>query len=161
MYACATQNTVNFHCLDNVENGDPPNACGSTVAYFYFISFMLIVSLVFLNLFIAIILEGFFNTTQADQMRIGEMAIDEFKDVWKEFDPDGTGYIDTNKMNECIKVLVQRENTVIDPKFHKHLEKDSALRDKFIAEARIPVYNTFTKYNFFDVLDGFARKKFQ
>jgi len=33
--------------------------CGNPAAYFYFVAFILMVSLVFLNLFIAIILEGF------------------------------------------------------------------------------------------------------
>ena len=33
--------------------------CGNSAAYFYFVAFIMMVSLVFLNLFIAIILEGF------------------------------------------------------------------------------------------------------
>lgn len=36
-----------------------PMGCGNQVAKAYFVSFMLIVSIIFLNMFIAIILEGF------------------------------------------------------------------------------------------------------
>ena len=37
---------------------DGINGCGSLISYAYFSSFTLVVSLIFLNLFIAIILEG-------------------------------------------------------------------------------------------------------
>jgi len=54
------------------ENNFERLECGNKyVAYLYFISFMVIVSFIFLNLFIAIILESF-NTTQNEEgLKIG------------------------------------------------------------------------------------------
>jgi hypothetical protein len=42
-----------------MDREDGIKGCGNSVAKAYFISFMLIVSIIFLNMFIAIILEGF------------------------------------------------------------------------------------------------------
>ena len=49
------------YCTYNNDDGCTPiNGCGAgTMSYFYFYSFTLLVSFVFVNLFIAIILEGF------------------------------------------------------------------------------------------------------
>jgi len=43
---------------------DGINGCGNAIAYVYFVGFMLVVSLIFLNLFIAIILEGQLQASQ-------------------------------------------------------------------------------------------------
>jgi hypothetical protein len=70
MHDCMRDRSVIFDCMDSpdytdyVANGKETNGCGyPTVALLYFVSFLLIVTLVFLNLFIAIILEGFGNTS--------------------------------------------------------------------------------------------------
>jgi hypothetical protein len=55
---------VEFDCNENPTyesvqaNGGEPDGCGNPIALFFFISFLLMVTFVFLNLFIAIILEG-------------------------------------------------------------------------------------------------------
>ena len=55
-----------FDCVDDPDydeiqkNGGVPNGCGTDFAIVFFVSFLLIVTFVFLNLFIAIILEGKF-----------------------------------------------------------------------------------------------------
>ena len=66
MFDCARERGITFQCVNDpsyeeiIANGGEPNGCGSQVsAFLYFISFMVIVSFIFLNLFIAIILEGF------------------------------------------------------------------------------------------------------
>ena len=52
-------------CIDNPtydeiqENDGDPNGCGSHGAIVYFVSFILVVAFIFLNLFIAVMLEGF------------------------------------------------------------------------------------------------------
>jgi hypothetical protein len=57
-------------------NGGVPNGCGSMFAIFYFVSFMLVVTMIFLNLFIAIILEGFGTTNEAESLTIQESTVD-------------------------------------------------------------------------------------
>ena len=68
--------------------------CGNQLlAYIYFISFMIIVSFIFLNLFIAIILESF-NTSQSEEgLKIGQQTLNVFSEVWSEFDKKGKGFI--------------------------------------------------------------------
>ena len=44
--------------------------CGTPWAALYFVSFMLIVSLIFLNLFIAIILESFLNSQAEETLEV-------------------------------------------------------------------------------------------
>lgn len=63
MYDCARPRDVLFQCSVEKQTFeeqqiDGINGCGHPIAYVYFVGFMLVVSLIFLNLFIAIILEG-------------------------------------------------------------------------------------------------------
>lgn len=53
-----------YQCLDSPKYmGGEATACGNRVlAITFFVSFVIVVSLVFLNLFVAIILEGFEDT---------------------------------------------------------------------------------------------------
>ena len=60
------QRNILFQCDDSdfdyqayILNGKVVTGCGTEVGLFYFVSFVLIVPLIFLNLFIAIILEGY------------------------------------------------------------------------------------------------------
>ena len=61
--------------------------CGSTAGYLFFLAFILMVSLVFLNLFIAIILEGFAESTTDSKIRVGEDCLNTFVQHWCKYDP--------------------------------------------------------------------------
>lgn len=67
MYDCAREKSITFDCKEKQTyediQRDGVQGCGNPAkAYPFFISFMVVVSFIFLNLFIAIILESF-NTT--------------------------------------------------------------------------------------------------
>ena len=49
--------------------------------------------MVFLNLFIAIILEGFEDTINSENKLFNQEKANIFIDVWADFDPKGTGMI--------------------------------------------------------------------
>lgn len=83
--------------------------CGTTGAYWYFISFMLIVSLVFLNLFMAIILEGFAASATEQSIRIDEEAFLCFQKHWCTYDPSGTGMINIDKLEDLLMDLIEEE----------------------------------------------------
>ena len=70
-----------------------PNGCGSAFGYFYFCSFVVIVSFVYLNLFIAIILQGFSDTNERANLKINESGYEDFRDKWSLFDTKGKGLI--------------------------------------------------------------------
>ena len=53
---------------DFVANGHEPVGCGNVlVAQTYFLSYIFIVGLIFLNLFIAIILQGYYQTQDQEK----------------------------------------------------------------------------------------------
>jgi len=89
-----------FQDLLNVEGGwallnekgyiESPNGCGTAMAYVYFVSYTVLISFVVLNLLIAVILEGFEETSSGEETKIVERCIDD----WKEFDPNFTLEVD-------------------------------------------------------------------
>lgn len=68
--------------------------CGSPVAAtIYFISFTLVGSFVMLNLIIAVVLDNFSSTSNAEARKVREEDIDLFDEVWSHFDPKATSTI--------------------------------------------------------------------
>ena len=100
----------NYKFLD--ENGEPnPQSCGSKSAKFYFVTFMIMVSFVFFNLFIAIILESF-NSSQAEfGLKVGQNTMNSFNDIWcdDDFDPKGKGFIKVATLPKLIERIVDAE----------------------------------------------------
>ena len=69
MHAVSRQYHPFYQCIndptyeDYIANGSVPNGCGyQTFSVIFFVSFAITISLVFINLFVAIILEGFDET---------------------------------------------------------------------------------------------------
>ena len=50
-------------------------------------------NIIFLNLFIAIILEGYEETQEKDSRLFNQQTQDHFRQVWSKYDPDATTYI--------------------------------------------------------------------
>ena len=74
---------------------------------------MIVVSFIFLNLFIAIILESF-NTTQIEEgLKVGVNTVAKFNDHWSEFDPKGTCLIAIDDIRPLIKRIIEEEATMI------------------------------------------------
>jgi len=65
--------------------------CGYEWAPIYTISFMIFVSLVMVNLFIAVILEGFAESGEDDQEFVGHLQ--GWKTAWNKLDPQATGIL--------------------------------------------------------------------
>jgi hypothetical protein len=54
----------------------------------YFFSYILVVVMVFMRLFIAIVLQTFQETSEKDNKFMNSDLSDHFRDVWCKFDPD-------------------------------------------------------------------------
>jgi hypothetical protein len=74
---CARKKSIYFDCDPSfsyekyVENGYVTNGCGNPYTSFsYFFTFTLLVTLIFMNLFIAIILESFENVNIHEDLKI-------------------------------------------------------------------------------------------
>lgn len=76
--------------------------CGNQAAYFYFISYLVIVQLVFLNLFIAIILQGFEDINSSEARILNSDVTSIFKEKWSKYDPKGTSKIPVEKLEDLL-----------------------------------------------------------
>lgn len=87
-----------------MDNGGEPNGCGSYWAsLLFFLTYMIFVTFIFLNLFIAIILEGFSDTSEEKNLRVDHLMIMKFINIWQDFDPEGTGFIKVSEISLFFK----------------------------------------------------------
>ncbi|KAI8464917.1 MAG: Ion transport protein-domain-containing protein [Monoraphidium minutum] len=75
--------------------------CGTWVAIPFFLSFVLLVSIVMLNLFTAVIIENFEKQQEQEAWRLNPHALEEFVELWSEYD-DGTGSIDPQNLEALL-----------------------------------------------------------
>lgn len=71
----------------------------------FFITYFLFVPLIFLNLFIAIILEGFEQTNAKVGNLIQEEDLERFRECWSLYDKNGTGFIKITDFAEFMMKL--------------------------------------------------------
>lgn len=112
-------------------------------------------SQIFLNLFIAIIIDSFLGQTDAFSLPVNQNDIDEFIEIWQEYDPDALGYIEAKDLEDFILRLSQTECGLIPNR--KLVCKDVVIRRRFLASLEIPAFNTFKRFMFYDVLQTMAR----
>jgi hypothetical protein len=68
--------------------------CGDYyLSIIYFVSYVLLIQLIYVKLFIAIILQGFQDTTEKDNRFLESETSDVFRDTWSKFDPDATTFM--------------------------------------------------------------------
>eukprot|EP00730_Choanoeca_flexa_P002876 TRINITY_DN11215_c0_g1_i2.p1 TRINITY_DN11215_c0_g1~~TRINITY_DN11215_c0_g1_i2.p1 ORF type:complete len:973 (+),score=264.15 TRINITY_DN11215_c0_g1_i2:187-2919(+) len=85
-------------------SGEPDEMCGNSFAIFYMITFVIVVSFLVLQLFVAIIIDNFEYLTR-DPTLVGEQDLPEFGEVWAEFDPDNKRRLHHKKVLELLKRL--------------------------------------------------------
>ena len=68
----------------------PLNGCGDTTIFPFMLSFVLLVSCVFFNLFISIVLEGFMESASIDNAKISTETLMRFSSYWTKYDPEAT-----------------------------------------------------------------------
>ncbi|GLD95008.1 hypothetical protein PINS_up003633 [Pythium insidiosum] len=95
-HMCGFNNTLG--CVDL-------NGCGSPVAFIYMYSFTLIVSFILLNIFIAVILEGFSNEKDRTEGILLPQHYENFVTTWSMFDPEATGFIDWHVLPRFLEAL--------------------------------------------------------
>ena len=80
---------------------------GETLSFEFklLILFLLCSFLIIVNMYIAVILENYSQATEDVQEGITDEDYDLFYEIWQEFDPDGTQYIDYKGLSEFLDVL--------------------------------------------------------
>eukprot|EP00930_Biecheleria_cincta_P047048 TRINITY_DN3254_c0_g2_i1.p1 TRINITY_DN3254_c0_g2~~TRINITY_DN3254_c0_g2_i1.p1 ORF type:complete len:2356 (-),score=376.43 TRINITY_DN3254_c0_g2_i1:34-6066(-) len=96
------QGDFSTHDLDNDGLVDNPTECGTVLAYVYFISYTVFVSFVILNLFIAVIFEGFEESSTNETKDVINKCVEN----WQRYDPYNTMNIRLTKALDFIDETV-------------------------------------------------------
>lgn len=70
---------------------------------------MILVSFIFLNLFIAIIIDRYNISQKSEELPIGEATIEDFQNIWVKFDKKGEGFISVLQIRKLLDLLLRRE----------------------------------------------------
>ena len=92
-------------------NPDMVGDCGNTVvAFIVFDVFFLLGSNILLNLFVAVLLESFFNFQVQHNFVLSENHLENFQTVWRELDPMGKGALHVHRLRELLEKLHASNN---------------------------------------------------
>lgn len=114
MEDCVRTRSIVFDCNDNssyqsiMDNGGKPDGCGTSAAYAYFLFFELILPIIFLNLFVAVILQGFTTSSEEETLNVYKNQTEQFKKIWLKYDPEGTGYVNVKVMSDLIDDIEEK-----------------------------------------------------
>ncbi|CDW81684.1 voltage-gated ion channel superfamily [Stylonychia lemnae] len=153
MYSLQKASNLQYQCIQDPTFKDYKNAgsCGGLVfPYIYFFSYILLVDLIYLKLFIAIILQGFQDTTERDNKLLDQDASDKFREVWSHFDPDATTFMRAQSYGQFLALL--GEPLGWDDTFDFNYLKQI----NYLDEVNLPKYNAHTDYQFMDVFESLA-----
>ncbi|DAZ95903.1 TPA: hypothetical protein N0F65_012614 [Lagenidium giganteum] len=91
--------------FNNAPDCKPLTGCGTTVAFAYFCSFTLLVTFILLNIFIAVILEGFADEKDRANSVLLPQHYENFVNVWAMLDPEATGFIEWHQFPRLLQLL--------------------------------------------------------
>lgn len=81
-----------------------PKGCGTPFSYVYFASFIVVIQMLMLNLFIAVVLEGFSSTNKEHTGIVTQENYVEFVEKWLTYDCGATGWI---KLNDLVFLMLE------------------------------------------------------
>jgi hypothetical protein len=105
---------------------------------------------IFLNLFIAIVVDTYCGMEAAFRLPIKPSDIDAFVEIWKKYDRSASSYISTKDLEPLLKELAESETDFFT--YNKEQMVDHEYRNNYIKNLEIPCYNKFSNYMFYDVL---------
>ena len=82
-----------------------PKGCGTGFAIIFHLLFQVIVSQVFLNLFIAIIIDAFFGQASNGVLydKLDDTTFEGFQKAWANYDTTATGYITVSQLDKMFE----------------------------------------------------------
>jgi len=72
--------------------------CGTYWSYVYFMSFIIIVPMMIMNVFLAVVVEGYLESLKEQEAVINPNQMEELLDKWAEYDPEGSGFLTPENM---------------------------------------------------------------
>ena len=83
-----------------------PRGCGDKVwAYVFFTVFQILITQIYINLTIAIIVDSFTGILGPDRLPVGSELMEIFVKTWKNLDPEATFYIRLEQLEDLLKQL--------------------------------------------------------
>ena len=93
-------------CTDPDPEIGEPGDCGNTaIGISYLIGYLVVSFLIVINMYIAVILENYSQATEDVEEGLTDDDYDMYYEIWQEFDPKGTQYIDVNALSDFLDVL--------------------------------------------------------
>lgn len=92
-------------CDPNYKGLSNGNCGNGWIAVCYFSSFIIIIFLVLINMYVAVILENYNNVMEQEKIGITGEDVDLFYQHWKLYDPDGTQYIYYKDLSDFLHTL--------------------------------------------------------
>ena len=119
MFDLSRQESIHFQCVPSetneelLLNGGIRNQCGNQyMTPIFFILYQIIVTQIFLNLFIAIIIDVFLTQNDLFSLEPNHRQISTFVYYWSKYDPEATGFITLKDLNLFIVDLANDETTL-------------------------------------------------
>ncbi|CAK62390.1 unnamed protein product (macronuclear) [Paramecium tetraurelia] len=159
LFKCSTGEDWNLVMMDTARTAQPNDicfdfndyanyaeygfmGCGNVGGILLMIIFMIIVSLIMLNLFVAIIIEGFQNTSKEENAPIKKLDVENFQQQWKDYDKNATGFMQCKYFTQFMIALPQ-------PLGWSKLKYSAAQQRIRMAQLNLPVYNLNGKNMYF------------
>ncbi|CAK91591.1 unnamed protein product (macronuclear) [Paramecium tetraurelia] len=159
LFKCSTGEDWNLVMMDTARTAQPNDicfdfndyanyaeygfmGCGNVGGILLMIIFMIIVSLIMLNLFVAIIIEGFQNTSKEENAPVKKLDVENFQQLWKDYDKNATGFIQCKYFTQFMMALPQ-------PLGWSKLKYSAAQQRLHMAQLNLPVYNLNGKNMYF------------
>ena len=93
-------------CDPHLPDSGPNGNCGNRfLAVFFFVSYILIIFLIIINMYIAVILENFNEAQQQEEIGVTDDDLETFIQVWEDFDPFATHYISVLQLCDFLDAL--------------------------------------------------------
>lgn len=132
-------------CDPHLENDGLNGNCGNSfLAVFFFVSYIIIIFLIIINMYIAVILENFNEAQQQEEIGVTDDDLETFIQVWEEFDPKATHYISLNQLSDFLDLL---EPPLRIPKPNRHL----------FGELEVPIKTDYKIY-LLDLMQALVRR---
>jgi len=145
------------HCVydptynDYVENGYKAVGCGTDFGTFYFVSFNIVVTMIFLNLFVAIILQSFEDLHKKEHQILNDKSVENFRSIWSQYDLYGEGFIKIDDFKHFLALLGEPLG------FSNREIIDVHLQSQFLRKLELPTYNDFQYLYYYDVVTELAK----
>ncbi|CAL4103186.1 unnamed protein product, partial [Meganyctiphanes norvegica] len=91
--------------LPNTDIGDPGNCGSNAIGTAYLLAYLVMSFLIVINMYIAVILENYSQATEDVEEGLTDDDYDMYYEIWQEFDPKGTQYIEFKKLTDFMDVL--------------------------------------------------------